>query len=290
MTAHTYDRRRQDVGNIVFLEHVNVWVPEQRTATLFWITGMGFTRDPYLMVGVDNMWVNMGQSQWHLPIGTPQVLRGITGLVVPDLGQLHERLDAVREPLAGTRFGYEVNGKTLTVTCPWGNRLRCHAPGPEFGDVTLGMPYVEFQVAPGTADGIARFYDAIMGAPSSVMEDDAGIVARVRVGGSQCLMFRESSWPIPAYDGHHIAIYIADFSGPYRKLLERGLISRESHEYEWRFINIVDPDDGRQLFEIEHEVRSHTNPLFMRPLVNRNPGQRQATYQRGRDQFVPGMN
>jgi hypothetical protein len=44
------------------------------------------------------------------------------------------------------------------------------------------------------------------------------------------------------------------------------------------------------LFTIEHEVRSATHPMFMRPLVSRNPVQRQATYQRGRDAFYPGAN
>lgn len=287
MTSNSYDRRRQDVGNIVTLEHVNVRVPDQRVATIFWIVGMGFTRDPYLMVGVDNMWVNLGQQQFHLPTGEAQVLRGATGLVVPDLGELTERLDAVRGLLDGTRFGYEVEGKSVSVTCPWGNRLRCHAPSPEFGDMVLGMPYVEFPVAPGDAAGVARFYETFMGAPATVGDDGAGVAARVRVGGVQALVFRETTQPLPPYDGHHIAMYIADFSGPYRRLLERGLISRETGEYEWRLQRIVDPDDGRLLFEIEHEVRSLTNPLYRRPLVNRNPAQRQRTYQRGRDAFVP---
>jgi hypothetical protein len=35
-------------------------------------------------------------------------------------------------------------------------------------------------------------------------------------------------------------------------------------------------------------VRSMTNPLYMRPLVNRNAGQQQRTYQRGKDAFYPG--
>jgi hypothetical protein len=29
--------------------------------------------------------------------------------------------------------------------------------------------------------------------------------------------------------------------------------------------------------------------MYMRPLVNRNAAQRQATYVRGRDAFVPGL-
>ena len=92
-----------------------------------------------------------------------------------------------------------------------------------------------------------------------------------------------------AYDGHHIAVYIADFSGPQKKLQERGLISEESNDYQYRFVTIADPDSGKPLFEIEHEVRSFTHPMYMRPMVNRNPAQRQATWQRGRDAFVPGL-
>ena len=32
-------------------------------------TGLGLTRDPYLMTSVTNMWVNVGRSQFHLPTG-----------------------------------------------------------------------------------------------------------------------------------------------------------------------------------------------------------------------------
>ena len=53
----TYDRSRQDMGNILALEHVNVRIPDQVTATTFYVMGLGLTRDPYVMVGVDNMLV-----------------------------------------------------------------------------------------------------------------------------------------------------------------------------------------------------------------------------------------
>lgn len=288
MADHKYDRTTQDVGNIVHLEHVNVTIPDQRVATDFWLTGMGFTRDPYLMVGTENMWVNIGPTQFHLPTNQPQVLRGSVELVVPDTDALAASLASVRDKLAGTRFGYTLEPTHVAVTCPWGNRLRCYAPGP-WADMTLGMVTVEFPVERGTAAGIAKFYDTIMGAPSAVVEIEGAPAARVRVGGVQTFVFRETPQPLAAYDGHHVAIYIADFSGPYRKLRERGLISRESSDYEYRFKIITDPDSGRPLFEIEHEVRSMTNPLYARPLVNRNPAQRQPTYQRGRDAFVPGM-
>jgi len=83
MATH-YDRTRQDLGNIVLLEHVNVTIPDQRLATIFYLSGLGLTRDPYLMAGIENMWVNVGRSQFHLPSRGTQVLRGHVGIVIPD--------------------------------------------------------------------------------------------------------------------------------------------------------------------------------------------------------------
>ena len=286
--AVKYDRGEQVTGNIVHFEHVNVTVPDPIKATIFWLMGMGFTRDPYLMVGVDNMWVNIGMQQFHLPTRGPQVLRGVTGLVVPDIEGLRQRLDQITPRLQGTLFKWENDDKHVNVTCPWGNKLRVHAPGPQFGDMQLGAPYVEFTVPPGTAYRIGRFYEEIMGAPSQVVDCRGMTAAKVRIGGQHlCFIFRETNDPIPAYDGHHVAVYISDFHTPYKKLMDRGLISMESHDYEWRFIKIVDLDSNECLFEIEHEVRSMTNPLYLRPLVNRNANQQQRTYQRGKDAFYP---
>jgi hypothetical protein len=286
--AVKYDRGEQVTGNIVHFEHVNVTVPDPIKATIFWLMGMGFTRDPYLMVGVDNMWVNIGMQQFHLPTRGPQVLRGVTGLVVPDIEGLRQRLDQIAPRLQGTLFKWENDDKHVNVTCPWGNKLRVHAPGPQFGDMQLGAPYVEFTVPPGTAYRIGRFYEEIMGAPSQVVDCRGMTAAKVRIGGQHlCFIFRETNDPIPAYDGHHVAVYISDFHTPYKKLMDRGLISMESHDYEWRFIKIVDLDSNECLFEIEHEVRSMTNPLYLRPLVNRNANQQQRTYQRGKDAFYP---
>ena len=68
-------------------------------------------------------------------------------------------------------------------------------------------------------------------------------------------------------------IYVVDFSGPHRRLKERGLVNREDNQYQYRFRDIVDLDSGQHLFTIEHEVRSLTHPMYLRPLVNRNPAQ-----------------
>ncbi|MGA0315238.1 MAG: hypothetical protein ACO3MJ_07595, partial [Alphaproteobacteria bacterium] len=82
MVAKKYDRKNEDVGNIIGLEHMNVLIGDQIKATLFYVKALGFTRDPFMMTNVDNMWINLGRSQFHLPTGKPQVLRGRTGLVV----------------------------------------------------------------------------------------------------------------------------------------------------------------------------------------------------------------
>ncbi len=277
MAGSSFDRAAEDIGNIVHLEHVNLLISDQRLATLFYVTGLGLTRDPYLMTGIDNMWVNVGRSQFHLITGEPQVLRGHTGLVIPDRPWLLQQLEKVRKDLAGTRFAFRELESCIEATCPWGNRLRIFEPQQRFGRMALGMPYVEFEVPVGTAAGIAAFYSSVLGAPSDVIADDAGKYAQVAAGIGQHLLFRETDGPLPPYDGHHIQIYLANFSGPYRGLLERGLIYDESSPWQYRFKDIVDPQSGEVLFTVEHEMRSMTHPLYGRPLVNRNSYQTNRT-------------
>ena len=36
-------------------------------ATLFYVVGLGGTRDPYIFPGLENMWVNFGRTQVNLP-------------------------------------------------------------------------------------------------------------------------------------------------------------------------------------------------------------------------------
>ena len=76
-----FDYAHDDTSNLVLLEHVNLTIPDQHLATAFYVSGLGLTRDPYLMTGVTNMWINIGRSQIHLPQGSPQRLRGHVALV-----------------------------------------------------------------------------------------------------------------------------------------------------------------------------------------------------------------
>ncbi len=278
-TARRYDRAAEDVGNIVEFGHVNVRVPDQSLATLFYVSGLGLTRDPYLMTSTDNMWINVGTSQFHLPTGPAQVVRGVVGLVLPDLDALRRRLQRVRHKLAGTRFAVEDQGDSVEVTCPWGNRLRCHAPAAVFGPVALGIVYVAFDAPAGSAAPIARFYRDILGAPA----EEAGGEVRIGAGADTMLIYRETDAPPPPYDGHHVQISLADFSGPHGRLLARGLISEESDQHQYRFQTLIDLDSGAPLLEVEHEVRSMRHPLFARLLVNRNPEVSNLHYAAGHD-------
>ncbi len=282
-TERRFDRSVEDLGNIVMLEHVNIRVPDQRLATLFYVTGLGLTRDPYLMTGVTNMWINAGRSQFHLPSGQPQVLNGTTGLVIMGREALLARLASVKDALDGTRFSFEEADDHVAVTCPWGNRIRVHQPGPRFGKMSLGMPYVELEAPRGSADGIANFYREVIGAPARV-EDTAGArAAHASVGPGQELIYRETDAKHPAYDGHHVAIYLADFSRPWQRLIDRGLITEESDQHQYRFQDVVDPGTGAVLFTLEHEVRSMRHPMYARDLVNRNPAQTNRVYAPGHE-------
>ena len=278
--ASQFDRAAEDLGNIVALEHVNVQVEDQRPATLYYMSALGLTRDPYMMTSTDNMWVNVGRSQFHLPTGKPQVLRGKVGLVTPDRGQLLQRLERMTKPLAGTAFGFKEHNDYVETTCPWGNIIRCHDP---MERMELGMAYVEFDVPVGAAKGIAEFYAEIFDTMTFVKDG----AAHISVGQDQELIFRETKEKLPAYDGHHIQVYVANFSKPHDRLLERGLVSEESNRYQYRFQDIVDPRSGKKLFEIEHEIRSMTHPMFARPLLNRNPQQTNRSYVPGRDGWTP---
>lgn len=279
-----FDRTVEDLGNIVELGHVNVTVPDQSKAVAFYIMGLGLTRDPYLMAGLENMWVNVGRGQFHLPTNPrAQVVRGTTGLVMPDLEALLRRLHNAQKYLEGTQFSFrEADGAVETI-CPWGNRIRVHAPDPDrFGALRVGMPYVEFDIPAGTdLHAIVRFYREILDGIAGVARDERGEYAWVSMSADAKVTYRHTDKKLPEYDGHHIQITLADFSSPHRKLLERGLISEESDQHQYRFLDIVDVDSNKPLFRIEHETRSMRHPMFNRVFVNRNPDMNNRN-------FVPG--
>ena len=284
-----FDRAAEDLGNSIYLEHVNVQVPDQHLATLFYVTGLGLTRDPYLMVSDTNMWINVGRSQFHLPSGKAQVVRGHTGIVISGRQALLERLASVAGKLKGTAFAFSEHNDYIEATCPWGNRVRCYEPdAARFGRITLGIPYVEFDVPVGTAQGICAFYPEIMGIPAELKNGD-GTLARVQIGQgpvSAVSRNRPAAAGIrrpPCADVHHELLGPPRPAGGARPYLQRGQpvpipLSRYRRS---RY--------GKPLFTVEHEVRSATHPMYMRPLINRNPAQTNRNYANGHDQWLWAM-
>lgn len=56
-----------EIGGIVHLDHVNFETPDHEMATVFYLNGLGFTRDPYRRADEQNMGINVGLQQFHLP-------------------------------------------------------------------------------------------------------------------------------------------------------------------------------------------------------------------------------
>ena len=246
--------------------------------------GLGLTRDPYLMAGLENMWVNVGRGQFHLPTrATPQVVRGTTALVMPDLDALLKRLDYAKKYLEGTKFSFREAGDVVETTCPWGNRIRVHAPDPDSS--------ARCASACRMSNSTCRPAPTSRASPSSIPRSSAASPASRRTSAGSTpgpaprltarSSYRETKKKQPEYDGHHIQITLADFSGPHKKLLERGLITEESDQHQYRFLDIVDVDTNKPLFRIEHETRSMRHPMFNRVFVNRNP-------EMNNRNFVPG--
>ena len=63
----------QDVGNIIFLEHVYMLVPDLEVARLFYGEGLGLTHDPGTLGGTHRT----GMNVVHYNIGKQQVGQGI---------------------------------------------------------------------------------------------------------------------------------------------------------------------------------------------------------------------
>lgn len=282
-----FDRKKENVGNVLNMEHINLTVPDQQLAAVFYVSGLGFTRDPYVDLALSNMWVNTGEQQIHLPKNTAQKWRGHIAVVVPKLEELKKRFNRIEKLMDQTQFAWEEQEDHFRVTCPWGNDIRVYGPN-KFPGRYLGIPYAEMLVAPNTSEGIARFYENVLGTKATIIDNDEGKRAEVSMGFDQRLVYMESDSEIAEYDGHHIAIYIADFSRPYNYLRERGLITEETNQHQYRFQEIVDPENGETMTELEHEVRSLKHPMYNRKLVNRNSEQTLSDYTNGQDAFYPG--
>lgn len=129
-------------------------------------------------------------------------------------------------------------------------------------------------------------------AASSASSAAAAPQAEVVVGPGTRLVFKEvaalgrrSDAAVEALDsGWHVALYIADFSGPFSRVEAAGLIDND-HPFRDKCFSVGDALRNRQfrfrslvggggelLYRLSHEVRSMHHPRFMRPLHFRRDG------------------
>jgi len=252
-------------------EHVNYRVPDHYLATIFFIEGLGFTRDPTRMVGVRNMWVNAGHQQFHLPIGEAAPFAGEVGVTVPKLKETLRDLKTAGKKLKGSEFCVDREGDTLRVVSPWGHVLRAHEAGELSGRLSQAIPYVRFAVPAGSAEAIGRFYQETLGVPAYVLGRGRAKTATVTVGVNQAFHFVDTrDCPLPAHP-NHVAVYIAGYRSIYERLKNQKLLMTPDREEQFRFAKMADPITGEVVFEFEHEVRSLHHPDYRKPLVNRVP-------------------
>ena len=101
--------RHPEIGGIAHLEHVNFTVADYDLASVFFIAGLGFTRDPFTRTDETNMAINVGQQQYHLPrrsVGTPP-MHGVIGIITPELDAVKRRFDDLaREVIVALHHGH----------------------------------------------------------------------------------------------------------------------------------------------------------------------------------------
>lgn len=259
------------------MEHVNVRVPDQGLAALFYVSGMGFTRDPYVDFDDWNMWINVGREQFHTPKGEPQVFRGEIGIRMPSLEDLERRLSRLSQRFEDSRFSFRESRAGIEVTCPWGNRLVCHESRAD--EYPMGIEQIRIQVPESSMAAIHHTYEALLGTQVKRVGSDLHVPA----GPAQSLVYHASDPPPLPYDGHHLAIYIDNFQQAHSHFESEGLVSAKMPPHEFRFVDFRDPGSKEVVWQLEHEVRSTGHPMFGRDLVNRNPANTLLNYARGRE-------
>jgi hypothetical protein len=261
-----------EVGGILHLDHVNFQVAEHDLATVFFINGLGLTRDPFRRADETNMGVNVGLQQFHLPRrGETSPFHGVIGLVVPELVAIRARLMRLDRlgKLTGTAYGAEFGDDVAEITSPFGVRLRLHAAGTVPFLRPLGITYAEVFVPPDTAAAIAGFYREVFGAIAGVETVDGAPTASVNAGPYQTLRFIERDLDSYDTDNFHVSFHVTHYNQVRERIAESGYMSGEGRGQVFFFDRIFDPDNGDTVFPLVNEVRSVYHPDFMRPLANR---------------------
>ena len=113
------------------------------------------------LVAVDAIHCHTG-LQFHIVKGSSSQKTPLpVELILPDLDQLLERLQAAQSSLDGTQFTFhQSDNNTVAVTDPWGQQFCISSP--ISGSVlTMGIKEITLPCAPGTAAPIGAFYQQV---------------------------------------------------------------------------------------------------------------------------------
>ncbi len=265
-----------EIGGIVHLEHFNFEMLEHEWATLFFMNGLGLTRDPYKRTDETNMGVNIGLQQFHLPRRgreTPPFI-GEIGLMVPGVPVVEARLERLANLGKFDGSAYEIlesSEEELLVRSPWGVVLRLLEAGSVPFSKPLGLVYVDIPVEPGRAKPLADFYKKVMAAPAQVKKVDGETTAIVNMGPFQVVRFRERELPHYNLYDFHIAYYVTHYNAVREKAIKADTLMGDGVGQLFFCRGPFDPKNGEPVLDFVQEVRSIYHPDFMRPLVNRWP-------------------
>ncbi|MEM7463583.1 MAG: hypothetical protein AAF362_12995 [Pseudomonadota bacterium] len=264
-----------EIGGIVHLDHVNFETPDHEMATIFYINGLGLTRDPYRRADEQNMGINVGLQQFHLPRRGEQTppFHGVVGLVVPEIAGIKKRLDLLEElgKFKGTPYHWEEQNKSVLLTSPFGVQFQLHQADTIPFLRPLGIAYVDISVPPDTADGIAKFYVQIARAPVDVIDAEGSKSAVISAGPFQQIRFVERDQADYSTHSMHISYHATNYNELRESVAAHGSLMGAGQGEVFFFDKLFDPDTGDVIFTINNEVRSIYHPDFMRPLVNRWP-------------------
>ncbi len=264
-----------EIGGIVHLDHVNFETPDHEMATVFYLNGLGFTRDPYRRADEQNMGINVGLQQFHLPRRGQQTppFHGVVGLVVPDMDAIKKRFDLLSElgKFEATPYRWDEEDNSVLLTSPFGVQFRLHKADHIVFQRPLGIAYVEVSVPVDTAQGIAGFYNKIVRAPVEVCDIAGEQTALVSAGPHQQIRFIERSLTDYRTHSMHVSYHVTHYNELRETLADHGSLMGAGRGEVFFFNKIFNPDTGEFLFEIQNEVRSIYHPDFMRPLINRWP-------------------
>ena len=273
MTKHP-PKTMPEVGGILHLDHINLQVSDHDLATIFFIGGLGLTRDPFRRADETNMGVNIGLQQFHLPRrGATPPFPGLVGLIVPDLDIIRLRLSRLNklQKFKDTPYKANFDDNTAKIISPFGFCIRLHSSNSMPFLRPLGIGYVEIPVPNGVVDDILKFYREVFHSIATIENRDGNKTAAINVGPFQKLYFIEKELDSYELYNFHISFHVTHYNRAREIIKERGALMGTGEGEVFFCDKIFNPDTGDYIFSMTNEVRSVYHGDYMRPLINRWP-------------------